>query len=127
MGVKNVRITWNDIERVSYHRATILYSVIYVGFSIIKKIQNQTAAGTKVVLYGIPPFPLKSKKLFGNYHLFQTPFERVQTDDEFARIFKGRKKSTLEGMLKSLDREQANDLKFEIRNSHVNWKSLRRN
>lgn len=121
-----IKIIWDDIERVSYRNATLLYSVIYVGFGILKKIQRQTMPGTRVVLYGVPPYPLKSKKLFGNYYLFRTPFQRVQNDREFVRIYSDGKKSTMNELLKSLDREQAIDLRREIRDAELNWHNLQK-
>ena len=124
-GFPNIRILWDDIERVSYRNATILYSVIYVGFSIMKKIQRQSASGTRVVLYGVPPYPLRTRKLFGRFHIMTTPFERVGDGDEFARIYLGRKRSQMKDLIKSLDREQAADLKWEMRTAEENWDSLR--
>jgi len=124
-GLSNIRIMWNDIESVSYRNATILYSVIYVGFSVMKKIQKQTAPGTRVVLYGVPPYPLKTRKLFDSFHIMRTPFERVKNEDEFAQIYVGRKSSGMKDLIKSLDREQASDLKQEIEDVEENWESLR--
>jgi SAM-dependent methyltransferase len=120
-GLENIRILWNDIDRASYRTATLLYSVIYVGFEIMSKINRQTRTGTKVVLYGVPPYPLRSKKLFANYHLFTTPFEKVEDDDEFARVYTGRKSSTMKELIKSLDRDQARDLKNEMKEAEKNW------
>jgi SAM-dependent methyltransferase len=118
---KRIKILWKDIENISYKEATLLYSVIYVGFGVMEKIQREAKPGTKVVLYGVPPYPLKSRKLFGNYHLFKTPFERVRSDDEFARIYLGHRKATMKELLKSLDREEARDLRREITEANANW------
>ena len=95
----NITIIWNDISKVSYRDATIFYSVISIGFDVIKKIQRQTKPGTLVVLYGLPPFPIKSRRLFGDFHALTTPFERVQNEDEFARIYLGRKRATMRELL----------------------------
>ena len=102
----------------------MFYSVIYVGFSVLKKIQRQTAPGTEVVLYGLPPYPLKSEKLFGDFHRLVTPFDRVESEDDFARLYPGRKHPTMSKLLKTQDRERLKDLKLEIKRSEVNWKSL---
>jgi SAM-dependent methyltransferase len=123
-GSTNVRILWDDLGNVSYRDATIIYSVIYVGFDIIKKIQFETNPGTQIVLYGLPPYPLRSEKLFGNFRLLRTPFDRVADEDEFARIHAGRNSSTMKKLIRSLDHDQARDLKREIRDSEVNWRSL---
>ncbi len=123
-GLENIRILWDDVERVSYRKATILYSVIYIGFGVIEKIQRETRTGSEVVLYGLPPFPLKFEKLFDSFCRLTTPFERVEDEDEFARIYLGRKKATMKKLLRLLDREQARDLRREIREADVNWNSL---
>jgi hypothetical protein len=125
-GLKNIRILWDDIERISYKEATILYSVIYIGFSVIEKMQRETRRGSQVVLYGLPPFPLKFEKLFGSFYRLSTPFERVEDEDEFAQIYLGGKKATMRKLLRSLDREQARDLRREIREADANWNSLTR-
>lgn len=124
-GFKNIRILWKDIDDVSYNDASLIYSVIYVGFSTMHKIQTQTKPGTRVILYGVPPYPLRSKKLFGSFHLFRTPFERVSDEEEFARSYLGRRKATLSDLMRSLDREQARDLRREIEDADSNWLMLR--
>ena len=98
-GLNNVSIIWNDINRVSYRNATILYSVITIGFEGIKKIQREAKTGALVVLYGLPPFPVRSRRLFAEFYAMRTPFERVADEDEFARIHLGRKKATIKGLL----------------------------
>lgn len=123
-GLPNVRILWDDIEEVSFRDATILYSVIYVGFGVIRKIQKQTRRGTQTVLYGPPPYPLRSEKLFGSFHRLVTPFERVDDGDEFAKICLGGRNPSMKKLLKSLDRDQARDLKREIEEADSNWESL---
>jgi hypothetical protein len=123
-GLPNIRIVWDDMERVSYRDATILYSVIYVGFNIIRKIQRQTKPGSQIVLYGLPPFPLRSEKLFGSFYRLVTPFERVRDEDEFAQIYLGRRNATMKELLRSLDREQARDLRREIKDAESNWDSI---
>jgi len=123
-GSTNIRILWDDIERVSYRDATILYSVINVGFNIIRKIQRQTKTGSQMVLYGLPPFPLRSERLFGSFYRLTTPFERVHDEDEFAQIFLGKRNATMKKLLQLLDREQARDLRREIKEAESNWDSL---
>jgi hypothetical protein len=123
-GLRNVQILWDDIEKVSYRDATILYSVIYVGFMVLEKIQKETATGTQTILYGLPPFPLKSQKLFGSFFRLKTPFERVEDEDEYARHYSGRTNMTMKKLLGSLDREQAKDLRREIKEAELNWQML---
>ncbi len=123
-GLKNVKIIWNDSERISYREATMFYSVIYIGFSVIRKIQRQTRPGTRIVLYGLPPYPLKSEKVFGDFHRLITPFERVENEDDFEKIYLGGKRSTMSKLMKTLDREQVKDLKLEIKDAEKNWDSL---
>jgi len=123
-GLRNVQILWDDIEKVSYREATILYSVIYVGFSVLKKIQKEAVPRTQIILYGLPPFPLKSEKLFGSFYRLKTPFERVKGEDEYARHYSGRKNATMKKLLGSLDREQAKDLKREIKEAELNWQMV---
>ncbi len=125
-GSTNIRILWNDIDRISFRDATIFYSVIYVGFGIIRKIQKQARRGARIVLYGLPPYPLKSEKLFGSYHRLVTPLERVEDEEEFARIYLGGRKPSMKKLIQSLDRDQARDLKREIENVDSNWYSLAR-
>jgi SAM-dependent methyltransferase len=125
-GSTNVKIVWDDIGRISFRDATILYSVIYVGFDIIKKIHRQTRRGSQTVLYGIPPYPLKSEKLFGEFYRLVTPFERVQDEDEFARLYLARKNATMKKLIATFDREQARNLRREIREADVNWNSLKK-
>jgi hypothetical protein len=120
-GFHNIKIIWNDISKVSYHDATILYSVISIGFELMKKIQRQTKAGTLVVLYGLTPYPIKSQRLFGDFYSMTTPFERVKDQDEFARIYLDRKRATMSELLKSIDSEQRRDLKREIKDANANW------
>jgi SAM-dependent methyltransferase len=120
-GLLNVRILWADIEKVPYREATILYSVIYVGFSVLEKIQKETVRGTQTILYGLPPFPLKSEKLFGSFYRLKTPFGRVEDEDEYARHYTGRKNATMKKLLRSLDHEQAKDLRREIKEAELNW------
>jgi SAM-dependent methyltransferase len=123
-GLHSITIIWNDISKVPYRDATILYSVISIGFEIIKKIQRQTKTGALVVLYGLPPYPLKSRRLFGEFYAMTTPFERVNDGDEFARIHLGTKRATMRELLKSIDADQRRDLKREIKDSDANWESL---
>jgi len=123
-GLHNITIIWNDISKVSYRDATILYSVISIGFEIMKKIQRQTKTGTLVVLYGLTPYPIKSHRLFGEFYSMTTPFERVKDQDEFARIYLGRKRATMPELLKSIDAEQRRDLKREIKDAEANWDKM---
>ncbi len=122
-GLHNITIIWNDIIKASYRDATILYSVISIGFEVIKKIQRQTRTGALVVLYGLPPYPIRSRRLFGDFYAMTTPFERVNDEDEFARIHLGRKRTTMRELLKSIDAEQRRDLKREIKDADANWES----
>ena len=123
-GLQNVQILWDDIEKVSYRAATILYSVIYVGFTVLQKIRKETVPGTQTILYGLPPFPLKSEKLFGSFYRLKTPFERVWDENEYARHYSGRKNATMKKLLGSLDREQAKDLRREIKEAELNWQMV---
>ena len=120
----NVTIKWSDITKVSYRDATILYSVISIGFEVLRKIQKQTKKQALIVLYGLPPFPVKSTRLTGNFYQMTTPFERVKDENEFARIHLRRKDATMKELLRSIDAEQREDLKREIKQAESNWKSL---
>jgi hypothetical protein len=124
-GFSNIKILWDDIESVSYRNATILYSVIYVGFGVIKKIHRESKQRSKVVLYGLPPYPLKSEHLFGHFHRLVTPFEKVKDEEEYVLNYLGGKYSSMRKLMRSLDREQVRDLKAEIEYSDENWKSLK--
>jgi len=123
-GYKNVVILRDDIMNPSYRDATIVYSVISIGFQVIKKIQNQAKTGTVIVLYGLPPYPIKTRKLFGNFVFTKTPIERVSNEDEYAKIHLDRKKATIEDLYKTLDEDEVKDLEREIRGSDDNWKRL---
>src|SRR3984893_2919531 len=83
-GEKNVVILRGDIMNQSYHDATIVFSVISVGFQMIRRIQDHASLGTTIILFGLPPYPIKTKKLFSDYVLITTPVERVSNEDEFA-------------------------------------------
>jgi hypothetical protein len=125
-GLHNITIIWNDIGKVSYRSATILYSVISIGFEVIKKIQRETKTGALVVLYGLPSYPIRSRRVFGEFYAITTQFERVKNEDEFARIILGRKRATMRELLKSIDAEQRRDLKREINDADANWESFSR-
>ena len=75
------------------------------------------------MLYGLPPYPIRSRRLFGDFYAMTTPFERVNDEDEFARIHLGRKRTTMRELLKSIDAEQRRDLKREIKDADANWES----
>ncbi len=120
----NVIIIRGDIMDQSYHDATIVFSVISVGFQMIKKIQEQAKLGTRIILYGLPPYPIKTKTLFSEYVLMKTPVERVSDVDEFARKALQSEKATIQDLMDTLDEDQKRDLKREIRASEHNWKSL---
>jgi len=125
-GFTNIKILREDINEASYHDMTIAYSVISIGFEVIARIQKQAKPGAVIVLYGLPPYPIKSEKLFGKYFRMRTPLTRVKDEDEFARIFLGRKGATLKDLYSKLDHDEVKDLKREIRQADSNWIKLRR-
>jgi len=123
-GEQNVIIIRGDILDQSYHDATIVFSVISVGFQMVSRIQNQAKPGTTIILYGLPPYPIKTKKLFQGYVIMKTPIERVSNEDEFARTVLESKNAKIEDLMETLDKDQKRDLKREIEDAEYNWKSL---
>jgi SAM-dependent methyltransferase len=122
--LKNVEIRRVDFSRVSYSKATIIYSMVDTGLPVMARINRLSKSGTKFIQYARPNYPIKGKRLFGNYFMMKTPFERVKDQDEFARIFLGRKKATIEEMHAELGKRDSGALKREIRESESSWKLL---
>lgn len=124
-GFANIEIRNEDIDESNYRDLTIGYSVISIGFGVVARIQNQAKPGAVIVLYGLPPYPIKSEKLFGMYFRMKTPISRVNDEDEFARISLGKKHSAIQDLYKKLDeKDEIRDLKREIREADSNWKKL---
>ena len=123
---RNVKILKKDMMRVSYEDATIIHSVIAFGFGMFKKIERETSPGTIVALCYCPPFPIKAKRSAG-YFLMKTPFLRVRDEEEYARIFTGRKRATIQDVLDSLSRHDAKHLKWELKHAESNWRKLKGN
>ena len=124
-GFSNVQILNEDIGDATYHGATIVYSVISIGFEIISKIQTEAERGTRIVVYGLPPFPIRSETLFGRYSMMRTPLRRVSDVDEFARIHLKKKKAAIKDLFEILEDDEKRDLKREIRNAERNWAMLK--
>ena len=122
-GLRNITILKRSLEKASYGDATMIYSVIALDFNFFRKVLAECMPGTVVALCYCPPYPMKSEKV-GEYYLMRTPFERVKDEAEYAQIFTGRKKVTIEDVLDSLPRSQRKYLKWEISHADSNWKKL---
>jgi SAM-dependent methyltransferase len=121
-GVNNVQIRYADFGRASYKNATIIYSIVDVGLRVMGRIDRQCEHGAKFVQYWRPNYPLKGKRILGDYFLMKTPFQRVKDENEFARIYLGRKKkATIEDMYAHFGKEDRTCLKREIRESRSSW------
>jgi SAM-dependent methyltransferase len=111
-GHENVRIMKMDIEDAIYEDATIIHSVISLNLGMFRKIRREPKNGSVVVaLAYCPLLPIKCKEV-GHYFVMRTPFEVVESEEEYARIFTGREDGTMEEVLEDLPRRDAKYLKW---------------
>lgn len=123
-GYKNIFIKHSDFSFASYRKATIIYSIVDIGLQIMARINRQSKPGTRVILYRRPNYPIKGKKISGNYFIMRTPFKKARDPDEFAKMILGRKTATIEDLYKKLGTEDTRDLRREIRLSVKEWKKF---
>jgi SAM-dependent methyltransferase len=123
-GLKNIEMRNRDFFFASYKRATVVYSMVDVGLQVMARINRQSKAGTRVIQYRRPNYPLKAKWISGNYFLMETPFKRVKNPDEFAKILLDRANATIQHLNNHLDKEERNYLKREVRESDEVWEEL---
>jgi SAM-dependent methyltransferase len=120
-GYKNIKIVKNDVDRISLRKATILYSIIDLGFDFMRKIQRECKPGTIVILYWRTPYPLKSERILSNYFKMVVPLKRVKDENEYARIHTGKKKASIGDVYLDLKGWDAKNLKQEIEEADSNW------
>lgn len=124
-GSKNVKILKRDVSHVSLKSATIIYSLIELTIEDFRRIQRSASPGTKIALWGPPPYPIRSKK-HGPYFTFRLPYKMVRSPDEYAKIYLGRKRATIEDLYDWVSRKEARSLKWYISRERWHWKKLGR-
>jgi SAM-dependent methyltransferase len=124
--LSNVQIKYGDFYNFSFRSASILYSIVDAGFATWAKIDRQCKKGTIIVQYGMLPYPIKAKHMFGNYFITRTPLIRVRDTAEYCRIYMKSNTASIDKLRKSLGKEGEKQLLFEIRNSESNWRNLMR-
>jgi SAM-dependent methyltransferase len=107
----NVKILKADIERATYRDATIIHSVISLNLGMFRKLRHEPRRGAVVALAYCPLFPIKSEKV-GHYFVMKTPFESVDSEKEYARIFTGRADATMEDVYDRLPRRDVKYLRW---------------
>ena len=126
-GLPNVKIIKKDLEDATYEDATIIYSFIELSFNDLARIQKFVKSGTTIVMYARVPYPIRSRWVTGNYFMMKTPFKRVRSEDEYARIYMGKKKATIDDVYAWFGRRKdAKKLKWEISRANSNWNKLMR-
>jgi hypothetical protein len=73
-GFKNIVIKYADFSLASYKKATVIYSMVDIGLHIMAKINRQSRSGTRVIQYWRPNYPIKGRRISGNYFLMTTRF-----------------------------------------------------
>jgi SAM-dependent methyltransferase len=122
-GYKNISIRYADFSFASFKKATIIYSIVDIGLHVVARINRQAKSGTRLILYRRPSYPIKGKRISGNYFLMKTPIKRVKDESEFARTILGRD-ATIDELYRAVGKEDAKDLKREVRQSEKLWKEL---
>ncbi|MGI0091449.1 MAG: hypothetical protein ACREBS_07050 [Nitrososphaerales archaeon] len=123
-GLKNVEIRYANFSHASYKNATIVYSMLGLVLYDLARINRQSKNGTILIQYWRPNYPVKARRVSGNYFMMKTPLKRVKDEDEFARMVLGRKKAGIEDLNRKLTREDRISLKREIHESDSEWKRL---
>lgn len=114
----NIKILKTDVSKAPYGNGSILYSVIDLSINDYRRIQKIIRRGTRLMVFGPPPYPIKPKKI-GWFFVMVKPFKRVKDHNEYAYICMGRKNATIFDMYKRIGRKEAKRLKWQI--SHANW------
>lgn len=122
--LKNIEIRNVDFDHTTFKRATLIYSMVDVGLHTMASINRQAEEGTRIIQYNKPNYPIRGKRISGNYFLMQTPLKKVKDENEFAKIVLGRKRASINDLHHELGLQARRELKKEIAQADKAWKAL---